>query len=143
MSLASSRLQLERKNWRKDYPFGFEAKPHKKADGTTDLLLWNCAVPGKASTPWEGGLYPVVLKFSEHYPAQAPKVAFPKGFVHPNVFDTGDVCLSIIGKGWRPSIGVKDILLGLQDLLDTPNETDPADWEVNSIYMNKRAKYTK
>ena len=38
------------------------------------------------------------------------------------------VCLSILNneKGWKPSITVKQILLGIQELLDAPNNGDAA-----------------
>ena len=38
--IAQARLSEERKCWRKDHPFGFIARPMKKADGTMDLMLW-------------------------------------------------------------------------------------------------------
>ena len=41
-------------------------------------------IPGKAGTPWEKGLYPLELQFSESYPAKPPDCRFPKGFFHPN-----------------------------------------------------------
>lgn len=39
-------LFSERKLFRKDRPFGFSAKPVQKADGSTDMLTWECIVPG-------------------------------------------------------------------------------------------------
>lgn len=107
------------------------------------MLTWTCLVPGKQKTLWEGGLYPIDLKFSADYPATAPLAFFPPGFHHVNVFDNGQVCLSIIGEAWRPSISIKEILLGIQDLLTYPNETDPANWDVNDEYINKRDRYEK
>lgn len=59
--IAAARLTVERKAWRKDHPFGFIAKPMKKPDGTLDLFTWDCAIPGKKNTIWEGGLYKVVF----------------------------------------------------------------------------------
>ena len=47
-----------------DHPFGFVAKPATAADGSTNLMRWSCRIPGKAGTPWEGGLYPLTLDFS-------------------------------------------------------------------------------
>ena len=40
----------------------------------------------------------------------------PAGFFHPNIYPSGTVCLSILNEdeGWRPSITVKQILLGIQ-----------------------------
>ncbi len=57
--IAAARLAEERKAWRKDHPFGFIAKPGKNEDGTLNLYKWDCAIPGKKDTIWEGGLYKV------------------------------------------------------------------------------------
>lgn len=140
------RLAEERKKWRKDHPFGFVAKPStNEKDGTVDLMTWSCSVPGKEGSIWEGGLYPVTLKFPKTYPAQPPEVYFPKKFPHPNIFDDGGVCLSLLNpqKSWKPSISVKEILLGLQELLVDPNNTDPASWEYSHLYRHKRKEYEK
>lgn len=64
-SLAKQRLAIERKGWRKDHPHGFVAKPVTQNDGSVQMLLWECKVPGKAGTLWENGLYPVKLEFTE------------------------------------------------------------------------------
>lgn len=63
-SLASTRLMQERRIWRKNHPFGFVAVPRKNSDGTLNLMIWDCAIPGKENTNWEGGLYRVCLYFS-------------------------------------------------------------------------------
>ena len=40
------------------------------------------------------------------------------------------MCLSIINDDssgtWKPAIAIKQILIGVQELLDTPNQLDPA-----------------
>lgn len=64
---------------------------------------------------------------------------FTPPLFHPNVFPSGTVCLSILGayadllmrcsdeeKSWKPAITIKQILLGIQDLLNDPNPGDPA-----------------
>lgn len=47
--IARGRLQQERKTWRRDHPFGFVAKPRNAADGSQDVMFWNCIIPGKAN----------------------------------------------------------------------------------------------
>ncbi|CAL8465977.1 g5513 [Coccomyxa elongata] len=143
--VAQQRLAQERKAWRKDHPFGFVAKPRCLPDGSVDMLHWDCRIPGKANTPWEGGVYPLVLKFTEDYPSNPPIASFPKGFFHPNIFDNGRVCLSIINseKGWRPSITVKQILMGISDLLYEPNNDDPAQDYGYKIYKKDKGKYMR
>lgn len=46
-SIATTRLAEERKNWRKDHPFGFFAKPSSTVvDGinTLNLLHWTAGI---------------------------------------------------------------------------------------------------
>lgn len=56
---------ISRKQWRRDHPFGFVAKPTRTPQGGLDLKNWECAVPGKANTLWEGGLFKMSLAFPD------------------------------------------------------------------------------
>jgi ubiquitin-conjugating enzyme E2 I len=88
---------------------------------------------------------------------------FQTALFHPNIFQSGGVCLSILdeGRDWKPSIAVRQvsrrsfslstvtplepmvrkyflcfqILMGIQDLLDNPNVESPAQTEPNILYM--------
>merc|ERR1712059_25770 len=104
------------------------ARPMKNTDGTMNLMLWEYGIPGKKGTPWEGGLYKGQIIFKDDFPTTPPKVKFDPPLFHPNVYPSGTVCLSILDeeKDWRPAITVKQILLGIQDLLNDPNIKDPA-----------------
>eukprot|EP00013_Stygamoeba_regulata_P026122 CAMPEP_0177655642 /NCGR_PEP_ID=MMETSP0447-20121125/15093_1 /TAXON_ID=0 /ORGANISM="Stygamoeba regulata, Strain BSH-02190019" /LENGTH=158 /DNA_ID=CAMNT_0019159609 /DNA_START=26 /DNA_END=502 /DNA_ORIENTATION=+ len=144
-SIALKRLAVERKNFRKDHPFGFYARPISNPDGTTDLLNWECGIPGKAGTLWEGGLYTLTIMFTEDYPSKPPKCKFKEGFFHPNIYPSGTVCLSILDEEqeWKPAITIKQILLGIQDLLDNPNEMSPAQHEAFQLFVRNKTEYAK
>uniref|UniRef100_A0A2K5DSU0 UBC core domain-containing protein n=1 Tax=Aotus nancymaae TaxID=37293 RepID=A0A2K5DSU0_AOTNA len=116
--IALSRLAQERKAWRKDHPFGFVAVPTKNPDGTMNLMNWECTIPGKKGTPWEGGLFKLRMLFKDDYPSSPPKWT---------------VCLSILeeDKDWRP------------ELLNEPNIQDPVQAEAYSIYCQNRVEYEK
>ncbi|KAG8478368.1 hypothetical protein CXB51_028136 [Gossypium anomalum] len=150
--IARGRLAEERKAWRKNHPHvrgvyfpGFVAKPETLPDGTVNLMVWHCTIPGKAGTDWEGGYFPLTLHFSEDYPSKPPKCKFPQGFFHPNVYPSGTVCLSILNEdsGWRPAITVKQILIGIQDLLDAPNPADPAQTEGYHLFIQDANEYKR
>ncbi|GAB4816303.1 hypothetical protein N2152v2_003349 [Parachlorella kessleri] len=132
--VARSRLAEERKAWRKDKPFA-----------ETNLMKWKCYIPGKEKTEWQGGLYPLSMEFTEDYPAKPPKCKFPPGFFHPNVYPSGTVCLSILNEdeGWRPSITIKQILLGVQELLHTPNAKSPAQSDAFVMLTQRPQEYAK
>lgn len=144
-SLQLTRLQEERKQWRKDHPFGFWAKPELNADKTLDLTFWRAGIPGKKGTLWEGGVYEVTMKFPEEYPLKPPKCQFTPPLFHPNVYPSGTVCLSILNEDsdWKPAITVKQILLGIQELLDNPNPLSPAQRDAFELYQKNKKEYSK
>lgn len=83
------------------------------------------------------------MTFSQDYPQKPPKCAFPEKFYHPNIYPSGTVCLSILNeeKDWRPAISIKDILLGIRDLLAAPNESDPAQSAALTAFTQNTEEY--
>jgi ubiquitin-conjugating enzyme E2 I len=130
---AEARLKVERKNWRKDHPPHFVAKPCLRGDGSTDLFNWDIKVPARESSVWYPALLSATMTFTADYPERPPSVKFKpvdgKPLFHPNVYTSGGVCMSIInppesthayGKGgtWAPSITIKHVLVALQTFID-------------------------
>jgi len=141
--IASGRLAQERKKWRKDHPVGFYAKPASAGDGSANLFCWDCKISGKEGTDWEGGLYSLRIFFLMDYPNSGPKVAFAPHFFHPNVYPSGDVCLSILNN-WSPETSLKQILIGVRDLLDNPNNASAANHAAFESYKKaNKAEYNK
>lgn len=70
---------------------------------------------------------------------------FTPPLFHPNIYPSGTVCLSILSeeKDWRPSLTIKQILLGIQDLLDNPNPLDPAQEEPFKLYRTDKEAYRR
>lgn len=162
MSLCINRLQEERKQWRKDHPFGFFAKPAKGANGVTDLKQWEVGIPGRQNTIWQGGLFKLTLTFPDEYPTKPPKCRlrcsgqavirtlteagkFVPPLFHPIVYPSGTVCLSILNEeeGWKPAITIKQILLGIQDLLNDPNPESPAQAEAFNLFKKDKQAYER
>ena len=44
---------------------------------------------------------------------------------------------------WKPALTVKQVLLGVQTLLDDPNVSDPAQEEPYRIFMQDKAQYDR
>eukprot|EP00347_Sterkiella_histriomuscorum_P003324 403364722 len=144
MQIAKERLLQERKNWRKEHPFGFGAKPMTGDDKeSSDLFRWECTIPGKQGSPWEGGVYKLTMEFSEDYPNKPPKCKFQPVLFHPNIYPSGTVCLSILNEDedWRPSLTIPQILIGIQDLMNNPNEKSPAQADPYIMFTQNKAEY--
>ena len=144
---ARARLQVERKSWRKDHPHGFVARPQFNMTLGSNMMVWDCVVPGKPNTIWEGGIIPLTLTFTDDYPATAPVAHFKpmpntdEPLFHPNVYPSGKICLSLLNHAWSPSITIKMLLLGIQTLLDEPNINDPAQAAAYTLYTTNREHY--
>mmetsp|Transcript_1771 Transcript_1771/g.3891 ORF Transcript_1771/g.3891 Transcript_1771/m.3891 type:complete len:160 (+) Transcript_1771:144-623(+) len=143
VGIAQGRLVEERRAWRKDHPIGFYARPTSSPDGSSNMMKWEAGIPGKEGSDWEGGVYKVHMEFSEEYPSRPPKCKFVPPLFHPNVYPSGTICLSILNEeeGWRPAITIKQILIGIQDLLDEPNPDSPAQSEAYQMFINNKAGY--
>ena len=61
-----------------------------------DLFKWRVYLAGPPGSPYEGGIFQAVMKFPEEYPFQPPTLAFTSEFWHPNVYNNGIVCISIL-----------------------------------------------
>lgn len=140
-NFAIERLSEERKRWKKDHPPHFIAKPVKKEDGELDLFKWVCSIPGPANSLWEGGYFRLYLEFPQSYPGSAPIARFDPIVPHVNVFPSGKICLSILTDGWKPSINIRQILVGIQNLLIEPNPDSPAHQQNYDNYMLNRRLY--
>ena len=58
---------------------------------------------------------------------------------------SGTICLSILNEddGWRPAITIKQMLLGIQDLLDNPNDKSPAQRDAYELFVKDKPAYRK
>jgi ubiquitin-conjugating enzyme E2 I len=106
-------------------------------------LCRKCGIPGKVGTIWEGGTYPLTMEFTEEYPSKPPKCKFDPPLFHPNVYPSGTVCLSILNEDedWRAAITVRQVLLGIQDLLNNPNPNSPAQAEAYHMFISDKTLY--
>lgn len=141
---ALHRLQEERANWRRNRPYGFWAKPKLDSRGGADLQVWQCGIPGPATTPWAGGTYVLEMVFSDAYPALPPTVTFTPALFHPNIYPNGMVCLDVLTEqGWSPSYTVAHVLASVQTLLCNPNPTSPAQVDAFHLFVNDYAQYER
>ena len=119
---------------------------HHHLNSSVDLCKWECRLPGKEGTEWAGGSFPLTLDFpADDFPAKPPKARFPAGFFHPNVYPSGTVCLSILNEdeGWRPSLTVRNVLMGVQELLADPNPKSPAQSDAYVLFVKEPAEYSR
>lgn len=128
-------LQLELKRIQKEPVEGFRVR----LPDDSNIFLWEVAIFGPPETLYEGGYFKALMKFPPDYPYSPPSVRFQTKMWHPNVYENGEVCISILhppnddplsgelaSERWNPTQNVRTILMSIISLLNEPNTSSPA-----------------
>lgn len=112
-----------------------------------NMFVWTVALFGPPGTLYQGGYFKAVLKFPSNYPYAPPTIKFLNKVWHPNVYENGDLCISILHppvddphsgelacERWNPTQNVRTILLSVISLLNEPNTSSPANVDASVMY---------
>ena len=108
-----------------------------------DIFSWNAYIIGPTNTPYENGLFKLNITFTEEYPFKAPNIKFITKIYHPNINNSGEICLDILKNNWSPALTIVKILLSISSLLSEPNPNDPLDKEIGNLYINDYEKFVE
>jgi ubiquitin-protein ligase len=112
-------------------------------DHPDDILIWTARISGPLQTPYEGGIFNIVIKFDMDYPIKPPSLTFLTPMYHPNIYKDGKICIDILQGEWTPTQSVRTILLSILSLLMDPNPMSPANREAASLYLSNKEKYNE
>lgn len=107
-----------------------------------NLFKWVATLVGPKGTVYENLSYKLSLEFPSGYPYQAPTVKFQTPCYHPNVDQSGNICLDILKEKWSALYDVRTILLSLQSLLGEPNNDSPLNAQAAGLWSNQ-AEYKR
>ena len=116
---------------------GITASPRQESN----LFEWQAFLTGPEQSAYEGGIYELHLTIPCHYPVQAPKVRFQTEIFHPNIYQTGEICLDILQDQWSEVLSIEKILLSVRSLLTEPNPNSPANIEAAILYKDHRKEF--
>jgi ubiquitin-protein ligase len=109
----------------------------------TNLFEWQAMITGPDQTPYEGGLYELILTIPCNYPVKAPKVRFKTEIFHPNIYKNGDICIDILQDQWSEVMSIEKILISIRSLLNEPNVNSPANHEAALLYKEHRNEFNQ
>jgi ubiquitin-conjugating enzyme E2 D/E len=130
------RIQRELMDIKNDPPLNCSAGPEGE-----DLYKWEGVIFGPDDSPYSGGVYKLKILFPTEYPFKCPNVTFLTKIYHPNISESGVICLDILKTNWSPALTVTKVLLSICSLLTDPNPKDPLVPAIADLYTNDRQQY--
>ncbi|KIW07669.1 uncharacterized protein PV09_01609 [Verruconis gallopava] len=103
-----------------------------------------------------GGFFRARLSFPQDYPHSPPKMRFETPIWHPNIYENGEVCISILhppeedsmgyesaSERWSPVQTPATILLSVISMLSSPNDESPANVDAAKQWREDPAGFKK
>mmetsp|Transcript_10524 Transcript_10524/g.16000 ORF Transcript_10524/g.16000 Transcript_10524/m.16000 type:complete len:168 (-) Transcript_10524:117-620(-) len=122
-----------------------------------NIFNWKLMIIGPSDTPYEGGFFSAKLEFPQDFPNSPPVMTFITQMWHPNVYDDGKVCISILHppgedkfneletaeERWRPILSVEAIIVSVVSMLSDPNDESPANIDAAVMWRNDRKEFKR
>ena len=107
------RIQRELKEFISSPPPGLSVKISGK-----NVRLWVITLTMPENTIYAGEVYKLRVQFPANYPTSPPSVYFlPPTPRHEHVYTNGDICLSLLGKDWRPIMTAQSLAQAIMSIL--------------------------
>ncbi|CAM6129434.1 unnamed protein product [Calypogeia fissa] len=100
-------------------------------------------IEGPFGTPYEGGVFRMKLILSQDFPQTPPKGYFVTRIFHPNIAKNGEICVNTLKKDWKPTLGLRHVLLVVRCLLIEPFPESALNEEAGKMLMEDYDGYAK
>jgi ubiquitin-conjugating enzyme E2 M len=91
---------------------------------------------------WAGGNFDFKFTIPDDFPFERPSVRCETRIWHPNIEETGAVCLNILRDNYTPVTSIGHLVVGLQFLFDEPNPQSPLNKEASTQFETQREEFT-
>ena len=120
-----------------------------------DIFNWKFILVGPKDTPWENEIFSGTIKFPMNYPFSPPNVKFTSKIFHPNIYNDGKICISILHEGkdqygyedsserWSPVQTIQTIFLSILTLFHDPNCDSPANVDASVMYRRDKLEFIR
>ncbi|GMG21763.1 unnamed protein product [Ambrosiozyma monospora] len=120
-----------------------------------NIYLWRVALLVlDPESDYKGAYLKGQLKFPTNYPYSPPNFKFTPPIYHPNVYNDGRLCISILHEAqeqtdeplnetWSPVQSVESVLISVLSLLEDPNISSPANVDAAVAWKKNKPEYKR
>lgn len=101
-----------------------------------------------------GGYFRAIMTFPKNYPYSPPEFRFARPLYHPNIYEDGKICISILhapgedemsgelaSERWSPAQRVESVLISILSLLDDAEISSPANVDASVMLRKNPENY--
>ena len=136
--MSKKRIEKELEEFQKDPPLGCSGGPLNN-----NIYLWEAVLIGPKDTPYSGGIFRLIIEIPSNYPFKPPRIKFQTPILHPNINNSGNICLDILNTRWSPVLTISKTILSISSLLNEPNPKDPLNKKIADIYLQDKNKFNR
>lgn len=105
------------------------------------------SIVGPSNSPYRNGIFDLKINVPDNYPFSPPTIRFLTKIYHPNIDDSGRICMDLLklppAGNWKPTLGLEGLLIALRMLLENPNPDDPLMVEIAAVFKIDKAIYDR
>jgi ubiquitin-conjugating enzyme E2 G1 len=117
-----------------------------------DIFRWRVTLIGPPRSAYEGGVFPILIEFPHEFPNSPPQMRFLCPMYHPNVRETGEICISILHPPngqesdvdvWGTARSAAALLMFLISAMIDPGFDAPENLEAARTYATDRQTFMR
>ena len=106
----------------------------------SDITDIQADIEGPVATPYEGGIFRVIIKIPLNFPQVAPKGIFMTKIYHPNISENiseqGEICVNTLKRDWDPkNWSLSNLFQVIKCLLIIPFPQSALNEEAGKLFM--------
>ncbi|KAA8647081.1 hypothetical protein EYZ11_004107 [Aspergillus tanneri] len=120
-----------------------------------DIFKWTIGlIVLNPDSLYYGGYFKASMEFPKNYPYSPPEFRFLRPLYHPNIYEDGRLCISILhapgedemsgelaSERWSPAQRVESVLISILSLLDDAEVSSPANVDAGVMLRKEPEKY--
>ncbi|EDV21212.1 uncharacterized protein TRIADDRAFT_30629 [Trichoplax adhaerens] len=109
------------------------------------LCEFKASIVGPPASPYADGVFDIEVRLSDRYPFQPPLVKFATPIYHPNIDQSGRICLDQLKMPpagcWSPSLNIASVLIAVKQLINEANPDDGLMADISAQYKSDRTEF--